>query len=106
MAAPRVRALCCKCGQLRSVSSVFVRRDDNLTYDDTEAKHGWRMTVTLKCSHCGRLTRHARLRDGDPYRDSMEQCQTLGWVPGDATRPDVGSSDISPGWVPGEATGL
>jgi hypothetical protein len=40
------------------------------------------MTMTLKCSHCGRLTRHVILRDGHPYRDSMEQRQFGGWVPG------------------------
>jgi hypothetical protein len=75
------RALCCQCGQLRTVSARFVRRDANLTYEVPAEKGGWRMTITLKCGHCGRLTRHAKLRDGDPYRDWMEH-QTPGWVPG------------------------
>jgi hypothetical protein len=81
------RALCCVCGQLRTVSSAFVRQDANLTLDAPNQTNGWRMTVTLKCAQCGRLTRHAKLRDGDPYRDAAEERQTPGWVPGEATRP-------------------
>jgi hypothetical protein len=87
MTAPRVRALCCECGNLRTVSSRHAGAcgDPDRSSDDGLHPLGWRMTITLNCGHCGRLTRHAKLRDGDPYRDSMEERQTLGWVPGEAT---------------------
>ncbi|GJO53979.1 hypothetical protein NJB1604_44690 [Mycobacterium marinum] len=73
----RQLALCCVCGQQRTVSERYgVLSDANHSSDrgDSE-KFGWRMTVTLKCSHCRALTRHARLRsDDDPYKDHAEQC--------------------------------
>jgi hypothetical protein len=68
----RVRALCCVCGQLRTVSEKYTRLDDNLAYDDQRDPRHWRMTVTLKCSHCSGPARHALLRDGSPYRDAAE----------------------------------
>lgn len=68
----RVRALCCVCGQLRTVSSTFSRQDGNHTRE-LERGSAWRFTDTLKCDHCGALTRHALLRDGDPHADFAEQ---------------------------------
>lgn len=76
---PRVRALCCECGNLRTVSSNWsFRRDDNKTCDDDDRRHPgrfWRMTGTLKCATCKRSTRHAILRDDDipEHRDGAER---------------------------------
>lgn len=70
----RVRALCCVCGQQRTVSVGYSRYDDaNQAWDDGANENGWRMTRTLKCAHCRALTRHALLRDGDPRRDYVEE---------------------------------
>jgi hypothetical protein len=64
---PTVRALCCECGNLRTVSAnCSFRRDDNKTCDNDDRRHPgrfWRMTGTLKCSACKAATRHALLRD-------------------------------------------
>ncbi len=69
----RLRALCCQCGQLRTVSGVYRRRDGNNAREGSHPKH-WRMTTTLKCAHCAETTRHALLRDAnDPGRDVGEK---------------------------------
>jgi hypothetical protein len=74
----RVRALCCYCGNLRTISANYhYRLDENRSNDagpDRE-RHGWRMTGTLKCSVCKRPARHAVLRDEDgPHmRDNAER---------------------------------
>lgn len=71
----RLRALCCECGNLRSVAATYnAPRDDNRT-DETSDRdgRGWRCTATLKCSNCGNKTRHALIReDNDEYRDVAE----------------------------------
>lgn len=62
----RVRALCCECGMLRTVSWHYRRNDANYTWDGRDADpqgRGWRSTGTLKCSVCRRDTCHAHLRD-------------------------------------------
>jgi hypothetical protein len=70
----RVRALCCKCGNLRTVSARYSPRDR--TADDGRDPQGWRMTGTLMCSECKTTTTHALLRDDKPqYRDSAEESQ-------------------------------
>ncbi|KZS70660.1 hypothetical protein A4G26_25460 [Mycobacterium kansasii] len=69
----RVRALCCVCGQLRTISEAYRRSDGNQTSDSPIEPNGWRMTTTIKCGHCGHRTRHAVLRDdSDPFRDRAE----------------------------------
>jgi hypothetical protein len=75
MTAVQNRALCCECGQLRTVSANHNHRlDDNLAYDaGPQERNGWRMTGTLKCSHCGTCTRHAVLRDNYENRDNAER---------------------------------
>jgi hypothetical protein len=71
----RVRALCCECGNLRTVSANHSPpRDENRTADARDEPRGWRMTGTLKCRVCRTRTRHALLRDDTPdYRDSAEE---------------------------------
>jgi hypothetical protein len=74
MTAERVRALCCECANLRTVSGNYsLPNDGNLTYEYDYGDHpGWRLTGTLKCSICRTKTRHAILRDHDEYRDFAE----------------------------------
>jgi hypothetical protein len=83
LAGVRVRALCCECGMLRTVSWRYRRNDDNLTHDGRWADshgRGWRSTGTLKCSVCRRDTRHAYLRDemSPDDRDRFE-AETMNW---------------------------
>jgi hypothetical protein len=70
----RVRALCCECGNLRTVSANYSpHRDDNRASEVGDPRL-WRMTGTLKCSVCKAMTRHAQLRDDCPeYRDAAEE---------------------------------
>jgi hypothetical protein len=76
-----IRALCCGCGNLRTVSADYRRRDDNLSFEDNLHPLGWRCTGTLKCSICRAPTRHAVLRDDDSdrpeFRDIAETRQHL-----------------------------
>jgi hypothetical protein len=82
--APRVDALCCVCGERRTVSSDHARREDpNYSYDSINSHpSGWRSTQTLKCGECGEHTRHAvltTLRDDRwRYRDEEQQQCALG----------------------------
>jgi hypothetical protein len=71
------RALCCECGNLRTVSARYaVPQDANRAFDDDDHDHPgrlWRMTGTLRCNACESLTRHALLRDDVPRcRDFAE----------------------------------
>jgi hypothetical protein len=72
----RLRALCCECGNLRSVAVNYnAPCDDNRT-DETSDRdgRGWRCTATLKCSNCRTKTRHALIRrDDDESRDVAER---------------------------------
>jgi hypothetical protein len=72
--ASRIRTLCCECGNLRTTSAGYRRKDDNRSFDDNCHPQGWRCTVTLKCSACKTATRHAVLRDScEPrFRDAAE----------------------------------
>lgn len=71
------QALCCECGNLRTVSADYYRMNDpNYAYGDHARAKGWRQTQTLKCDACNDRTRHALLRPthiGDPDYD--EKCQ-------------------------------
>ncbi|MCG7597829.1 hypothetical protein [Mycobacterium sp. PSTR-4-N] len=74
------RALCCRCGQLRTVSAKHTFRwDDPATTldggDRDYPERGWRMTGTLRCGECAQPTVHAILRDScDPeHRDYAER---------------------------------
>jgi hypothetical protein len=71
----RIRALCCECGNLRTVSANYEPpRDANNTDEADIHQRGWRCTATLKCSVCKTKTRHALLRDGEEpdHRDFAE----------------------------------
>ena len=75
MTARRERALCCECGNLRTVAANFnPLLDANRTCDDGDDQRGWRMTCTLKCPVCKTKTRHALLRAADKkqHRDFAE----------------------------------
>ncbi len=75
----QLQALCCECGQLRTVKSnySFGDKDDNRSWDTLDHPQGWRVTGTLKCSECGARTRHALLRENNDYRDSAEHRQLV-----------------------------
>jgi hypothetical protein len=71
----RVRALCCECGNLRTVAANYrPPRDANNTDEADIHQRGWRCTATLKCAICTTKTRHALLRDDDEpqFRDYAE----------------------------------
>jgi hypothetical protein len=79
------RALCCDCGQLRTVkrryrlgrfvpelgSGYLMSPQGRSTYPFAQP---WdRFVGDLKCSHCRATTRHAVVRDGDDYADHAEE---------------------------------
>ena len=64
-------ALCCECGQRRTYKQA---RNTTGEWNPGEWE---RMTGDLKCSACGRITRHALLRDSDDYQDVGERFQRL-----------------------------
>lgn len=76
----QVNALCCTCGNLRTVSSDY-RRYQDPEHDQSEQgeAEGWRKTQGLKCDVCGERTRHALLAsDADAqWRDSAERQQRI-----------------------------
>lgn len=77
----RVRALCCKCGNLRTVSTRYAYRVelgyDERSWDDGDDARGWRMTQPLRCSACKATTIHAVLLDAaaPDIRDGAETRQ-------------------------------
>lgn len=64
----RVRALCCVCGRLRTVSVNYCGRREEIL------EPGWARLNWVKCATCGEVTRHAVLTDGDG-RDWAEEAQ-------------------------------
>lgn len=75
---PRQHALCCKCGQLRTVSKNYSLgpTDENRGGGLFSDPRGWFHTGTLKCSHCDTRTRHALLEDEESVvRDLDEEYQ-------------------------------
>lgn len=75
----RVNALCCTCGNLRTVSSdYYYRHHDPEHADSARGKaEGWRKTQALKCAACGERTRHAILQPSNAYRDWDESRQLI-----------------------------
>ncbi|QRZ09257.1 hypothetical protein JN086_14215 [Mycolicibacterium austroafricanum] len=91
-ASVRRKALCCVCGNLRTVSPDYHRSNDpNYGYGDQARAEGWRHTQTLKCDACQDRTRHALLRPthvGDPDYDEKCQRYILGGEWHDQYAPD------------------
>ena len=76
----RNRALCCKCGNVRTVAALYRRgSDQNHSNDDGQHPGGWRMTRTLRCAICKASTCHAILRDdvAAEHRDGAELREPL-----------------------------
>lgn len=95
--ATHLQALCCECGNLRTVSGNYsFRVSDPNRSDGGEAfgdQRGWRATGTLLCTNCGKPTRHAVLRgEDDRFRDYAEKMQryVLGGGWGGQYPPDLG----------------
>src|SRR5262245_44264086 len=65
-----VPALCCECGNQRTVSASYRRYDANHSYDVGDPR-GWRATVTLKCDPCQQPTRHALLHADSPTPEHL-----------------------------------
>lgn len=84
----RVPALCCTCGNVRTVSTGYSAGHTQLSACESlpaatladcwsrgyylEHEPGWRCLTLLKCDHCGERTRHALIRD-DEHRNFAEQ---------------------------------
>lgn len=69
-------ALCCECGNLRTVGrNYYTPRDENSGGGLFSDPRGWFDTGTLKCSNCRRSTRHALLAK-DHLSDLTERYQT------------------------------
>lgn len=75
----QVNALCCVCGNLRTVSSDYHRYQDPNHAGSPEGKaKGWLKTQTLKCEACATRTRHALLKPSeDRWRDWDERRQLI-----------------------------
>lgn len=66
-----VRALCCVCGTLRTMSLNGGRRTgDAYAVESSDVRE--RCLASRKCATCKAVTSHAYLRDGDEYRDHAE----------------------------------
>jgi len=79
MPAPLTDALCCECGNRRTVTSDYSRPNDpNYSFGINSHPQGWRRTQTLKCLECGTQTRHAILVAADSqWRDRDERAQRV-----------------------------
>jgi hypothetical protein len=85
----RVNALCCVCGELRTVHEHHSssRFDENRAFSALGESQGWRCTKTLKCAACDEQTRHAVLMPADsPYRDGGEEQQRIALGDPDTSR--------------------
>lgn len=61
---PKNRALCCECGQLRTVGEHFEgKRPAGREEPDQATWTNW-----LKCTECGRITLHAEIQDANRAR--------------------------------------
>lgn len=76
--ADRQQALCCECGQLRTVSERYysgTQSDPNRGGGLFTDPRGWFDTKSLKCEHCGRQTRHALLAPDKRMPEFAERYQ-------------------------------
>ncbi|WP_418003357.1 hypothetical protein ACNO8X_26115 [Mycobacterium sp. PDNC021] len=80
----RGQALCCQCGNLRTIGANFHHRssDPNYAWGSFDDKRGWRATCSLKCEACGQSTRHALLpKPGADDWAELQQRFVLGGEP-------------------------
>lgn len=92
-AAGRAPALCCLCGNVRTVSTGYYAGTSRVSQAEAvwseerlaeiqsrghllEQEVGWRCLTILKCDNCGERTRHARIRD-DEGRNMAEETDRL-----------------------------
>lgn len=88
---PRLQALCCECGELRTCTRPRNHREDNYFLRAPVNADWHRETGDLKCANCGRVTRHAIiLPDGHWARNHAELLHELatGWINSRATDAD------------------
>lgn len=69
-----MQALCCTCGNLRTCRRPRNHRQENYWLRGPVDRNWHRETGDLKCSECGRVTRHALIMPaGDSFRDHAER---------------------------------
>lgn len=69
---PRNRALCCDCGQLRTVAQFYRGRTPGHIRPREVGDHPW--CAWLRCGHCRRVTLHAVIADSLAQRWRTEGC--------------------------------
>lgn len=75
---PRIKALCCTCGNLRTVNADYSRHQDPNHAESPRGKaEGWRKTESLKCDVCEERTRHALLHRTDGRFQDWDERQQL-----------------------------
>lgn len=94
--AKRVSALCCVCGNRRTVSDDYSRYQDPNHAGSARGKaEGWLKTQTLKCEACGDRTRHALLNPSDArWRDWDEDRQRIALGDDDTSKYPMGEENI------------
>lgn len=91
----QVKALCCQCGNLRTVSEDYSRyQDPNNAHSPQGRKEGWRKTESLKCDECGQRTRHAILHADGRFRDWDEVRQRIALGDPDTSQYPMGEENI------------
>ncbi|MDN4520716.1 hypothetical protein QYF68_23285 [Mycolicibacterium austroafricanum] len=68
------QALCCECGSIRTCRRPRNHKTENYWLTGPIDRNWHRETGDLKCSECGRITRHAIIHpDKDSFRDHAER---------------------------------
>lgn len=74
----QMKALCCVCGNLRTCSRPRNHQAENYWLTGPIDRQWHRETGDLKCSECGKVTRHALIHpDKDTFRDHAERITRL-----------------------------
>ncbi len=82
------RSLCCECGNLRTVKAASSPRHHQ-PEPSPDSENQERMLEDLKCSPCGKITRHAIIRrDDDRHRNHAEERDRR------AAEPKTGALDV------------
>lgn len=71
------QALCCTCGNVRTCRRPRNYRMENYWLRGAVDRDWHRETADLKCTVCGRVTRHALLVRNDVFRDHAEELQQI-----------------------------